>query len=273
MKGSLEEPLAKLRRAKDHLVVLKGVLPNPGVGIMRPVTFEAQADGREYRLHVGTLPPLDTDGIALLLGDFLFDLRASLDHLVYQLHVRRYRGNVPVAVARHSAFPLRLNPSKDWREIAAVSLKHQATIKHLQPYVGRNDGWRDTRYALGLLAVLHNIDKHRRLHVARRMPYAFPFPNFPSDCGFRDTPFFGALEDHAEVGRWSFAHYVPDNVAEQMEMNGYIVENVFLDEPEADAFGAMPLMTLVRILWERTKRVLRHFERDFPPVDFPALPL
>jgi hypothetical protein len=93
----------------------------------------------------------------------------------------------------------------NWREIKRLSARHRAAINHLQPHIKRNDHWRETRARLAVLSTLNNIDKHRRLHLARRINAPVPQPElFPSHSGFRQTVFPRALEAGTYVERWTF---------------------------------------------------------------------
>ena len=100
--------------------------------------------------------------VALVLGDFLYNARATLDHLVYYLSVTKT--NDP-AIVRTSEFPIfkdyKLYEGGLWK-IRAVDPKAQKIIENLQPYhCGKGYNF-DPLWKLNELC---NIDKHRRLHV------------------------------------------------------------------------------------------------------------
>jgi hypothetical protein len=104
MAGSLAGAPTKLARAKYHLESFAAVQPasagatmGTGAGsYLYPVTPQVYNDGLEYRFYVGQLPPFDPEPFALIAGDCLFNLRAALDHLVYdereRLRSRNTRG-------------------------------------------------------------------------------------------------------------------------------------------------------------------------------------
>lgn len=55
------------------------------------------SNGLEFPFHVSEIEPLDQAWL-LLIGDAYHKLRTALDQLVYQLHVRHFRGTVPPSV-------------------------------------------------------------------------------------------------------------------------------------------------------------------------------
>lgn len=220
MSGSLHDPLAKLARASSHSAAVSDLLASSGGGNIHRVRQEVSADGRQFRFYLGEMPSLDSDLLGATIGDCLFNLRAALDHLAFQLHVRRFRGRVPAEIEKTSIFPRWHKPpsaSERWGKIAALGTEQKTAIKHLQPYVSRNDGWFDTRRVLGTLDLLNDIDKHRHLHVARRMPTGFAVPQVPSDCGLVWESSGEPLESYGEVARWTDTKYVPANASEQVE--------------------------------------------------------
>ena len=121
--GGLDEPAAKLGRAIEHYRVIKRDFFAGYDRQARPATLERQRDGLEYRVRVGEIEPLPAD-LPLMLGDAYFNLRAALDYLVYQMHVRHFRGDqrIPLAVAERSAFPIRDRKpalaTEKWAQIA-----------------------------------------------------------------------------------------------------------------------------------------------------------
>src|SRR5258708_33112277 len=81
--GPMDRYLLKLERAKEHLKTLRAEVKafleaNPGRILPE---FDA-ASRRVTMTFVAREPP---KALAAVIGDFLFDLRSSLDHLVYQL--------------------------------------------------------------------------------------------------------------------------------------------------------------------------------------------
>jgi hypothetical protein len=230
-----------------------------------PVETKVHREGIEYSFHlVEDVPPPD-DEIPFLLSECLFNMRSALDQLVYQLHVRRFRGNVPPAAERASMFPIldaaeaaRLgrDPAK-WNGVKRLGARERTAIKQFQPYLRRNKNLKHQRDLLDLLAKLNNIDKHRRLHVAKGIPRAVSqHERFPGS-GLRQTVFYRPLIAGTEVEHWTFA-----KPTAEVPMNHQVWVQVVIDEPTLHlrtyinpAFGQMH---------GAVENVLRRFAALFP---------
>jgi hypothetical protein len=230
--GNVTGPMAKLGRAREHYEALSDVLTAPGRchGFYSyPVVPQVHREGLEYSFYVGEVPSFEAQGerVALILGDFLFNLRATLDQIVYELHVRHFRGNVPDDVAEQTQFPIfsaprtdskgRPIPTSKWTSIRNLSKRQQATIQWLQPYNLRDNKLLYARDALEALADLNNID-NRSLHVAQEAIAAVIGQHFPPTTGFRYEVFWGPLVSNAEVYRWTFTD-PPADIAEHVNVN------------------------------------------------------
>lgn len=139
------------------------------------------------------------DQFGVILGDFLNNLRAVLDHLVGAL-VKRF-GN-PVSWGH--AFPI-LTAEKDWPndpnwpKLAGIPLGWQAVIKCLQPYHRRDD---PKQHPLAVLSILNNADKHRTLHPLVTTPSEFDVEGTKPDGAsieYRFLPPFTRLEEGTEL--------------------------------------------------------------------------
>lgn len=257
MAGSMESPLAKHRRAEQHYLMLQNeIAPNGDDFQECPVRVECKRDGLEhlFRSLVGN----DVgDDWPLIIGDIYFNLRSALDHLVYQLHVRRYRGRVPADAEEESMFPILDQPrgaAYPWKQIRRLSLKQQTSIKHLQPYVGRRDDLEMLRRGLSVINDINRIDKHRKPHVAWHGVGLAISPGFAPEFGFKSDPFFGVpLKTDAVVQRWTFTK-APPNV----DMYPRYFKQVIMDEPTS---GYTPLLALLRTSIKQTKTVLDRFEK------------
>jgi hypothetical protein len=166
----------KIRRAEEHLLALRQeetdyIRSNPA----RILTEPDHARGIiSLRFVVDRHPP-ETWGP--LIGDILFNLRSSLDHLVYQMTVRH--SGVPLP---HTSFPIyevandyhasrpNGNPARNsgLYKVRGIPDEAKAMVEFAQPY-HNEDGVR--RDALWLINHLNNIDKHRTIHVAVAYPY------------------------------------------------------------------------------------------------------
>lgn len=232
MAGSIEQPLAKLRRAAKHYRTIKDEFFD---GFDRQTwtgTLERHRDGLEYRVCAGEIEPLPPE-LPLIFGDAYFNLRAALDYLVYQMHLRHFRGRIPAPVpgqpdvARRSAFPIfdtrpedghgNPRPTVKWKEIQHLAKRERAAIEWLQPY--QSGGLRlvkEARIALTDISMLNNIDKHRELHLARSIVQAVETPHFLPKLGFRQNPAFGVtLETGIYIDTWTFDERPP---SEQMNI-------------------------------------------------------
>ena len=181
--GSLESPMAKLRRAVHHYRTLKAIHWDVDHK-RRPVNVKA-VDGLHYEFSVGDIEPLNPD-VPLILGDAYHNLRSALDCLVFQLHVRAHRGAVPGRVVSDSAFPIRMKewrygsgsrmgqpiPTDEWKEIKTLGKRERTGIEWLQPYKGWDRNYPHPSRFIGQLraglADIHRfdiMDKHHAPHL------------------------------------------------------------------------------------------------------------
>ncbi len=229
--GSLEDPWARLRRAENHLKVLEAKHRiGPHLESYR-LRVEMHNDGLEYRFYLAEPIPEIDQAVPFIVSEFLFNVRSALDQLVYQLHVRRYRGRVPPEVETRSAFPIiTRDPGSDarpWRGIESLGKRERAAIKQFQPYLGGNGRIHQTREHLALLDLMNNIDKHRRLHVIRAIPAAVSKSGtFPPGRAPSQTINFCDLVPGAYVERWTFTE-PPD----EMPVDHYCWPQIVVDEP------------------------------------------
>jgi len=206
-----------------------GISPHLSPYRMRP---ERRNDGYEYCFYLADPIP-DVDSSArFLISECLFNVRSALDQLVYQLHVRRYKGRVPDAAERTAMFPILRRPrTKPHAGIAHLSSADRRAIMCYQPYIKRNDDLNKTREVLGALESIHNIDKHRRLHVAR----AILQPVHVDDHWYKvyglrqHFDFTLKLDVGTCVERWTFVERPPH--AELIKDTRYCWPRVVIDEP------------------------------------------
>lgn len=168
---SLAGPLAKLRRAHEHLGHLYGEL-NAYISEERHRVVVSErddvGDDRVYTLRLEVIEPLDNPRWGLLVGDLIQNLRASLDHLVWQLvllnGVEPTRANqFPICAERERYWEARgRTPSVRDRTLAGVAEHHRARIDSVQPFMApRLDDYYPDYHVLMVLARLSNIDKHQ----------------------------------------------------------------------------------------------------------------
>lgn len=203
----MDDPLAssrlKLARAVEHLDSLDREVRAFAETDLDRLRTEHGADSKKpataiwLAMEPTTLPPVVQFRQALparfglILGDYVGNLRAALDHAVY--------GLAGTQAGSHNAFPTEgdgksfANRAKD--ALRGVPEPIRALIESMQPFNGHARGDR-----LALLARLSNIDKHRVLYPANHLVHHGVW-NEPQDVPggerwFRDE---GALGDTAEV--------------------------------------------------------------------------
>jgi hypothetical protein len=147
--------------------------------------------------------------LALEFGEMLYQLRAALDSLVYEVAIRDSRQDPPPN-AENLEFPVRRSQASFKNaaaKIAPLSELHREMIESIQPYdlPKRTEGQRVTAETLDLLNDLARKDRHRGLRIvaswgSNRNP-AFDLPSGCSLAWLRVTP-DGPLEHESEVARF-----------------------------------------------------------------------
>ena len=213
---------------------------------------------------LGDIPDPDP-GWSLAASEILFNARCSLDYLVYQLHVRRFRGRVPPKAARDSMFPIfdskALFAQSGARRIRHLAERERRAIRHLQPYVTRNDGWKYTRHYLWRLISLQDVDKHRKLHVVAAAQGGTFAPSFPESCGFSTDFAYGPVKSGDHVQTWTFTSPPPE-----MKGNDGVILAVDI-EHEGEA---MVLLGTLRELANNVAFVIERFADRFPEIPRPV---
>jgi hypothetical protein len=134
-----------------------------------------------------------------------------------------------------------------------------ALIKELQPYLGGHVH-REHKFALGAVAGLNNIDKHRFTHPVIGISLQGEMPTVERVSGPPPTDIevvfnTGPLEPGAELMRWRIIGGTPHT---KVTMKGSIPHDI--------AFGH-PVVTLAHLDWiyERIGQVIERFSSAFPP--------
>jgi len=256
--GSLDGAYAKLGRAQRQAKALQKEIETAWPPAQPwPVRTEEHREGLEYRLYLYDLPAVDPEW-ALVLGEILFDLRSALDHLAYELHVRHFRGKVPRKVEGTTLFPIfdtvpDFNSRGRYR-IKHLSLRDQRAIRHLQPYVTRDDDLFWTRIWLARLNAWNNTDKHRHLHLVGTGQNASAVPGYPDEFGFRNTPKWGPVESNAYIGSWTFVRRPPET---KPHVGAFV--NVSLHY----GAGSIEVNVLTSALYAHVEAVLERFATRF----------
>ena len=261
----------KWLRANEHYVALKALvtelLPydpryNPVWAYSLPVTYEREGNVYRFFAEAGEF---DAGRIAVILGDVLFNLRSSLDHIVYELHVQLHGGTIPEDKERWPAFPIadadaraKRGPIERWREVSDLPADQRDAIAALQPYNTALDDEAYLRDQLQAINELNNIDKHRHLHVLRASAWMIPVPTL--DQGQHDS-FFTPLMGKTEVFRWTFESIPPD-IEELLRRFNHVVAEIRLDEGPNPAWD-MPVVPLAEGMLNCVDKVMDRFEPFF----------
>lgn len=168
---------------------------------------EFEPDGAHYvtRFWVDSQPP---EILPVLIGDFLTNLRAVLDHLITHLSMRD--GKCPNDISwpfcgSPKEFDRRKPNSDQWDKtsgmyrIRRIDSVYQAHVRALQPYIAQ-----EPNATLKLLNRLCNSDKHRSIRTVAVMPWGVGYtydPPLPTTPDIESFP--GPYEHNAKVSRIS----------------------------------------------------------------------
>ncbi|MCH8993731.1 MAG: hypothetical protein IH959_02040 [Chloroflexi bacterium] len=155
-----DSPRLKLERAGEYLRAInwefaRFIALDPWELLPEPLTDEGLP---AFRVKIKHEIP---DRLSLLIGDFVYNLRSSLDHLVWALLTH------PPDRPEQVQFPI-FDDEQRFREraprmIGALGKEVQDVIEWMQPYHRRSD--HDFSLLL-LLQRMSNIDKHRQIPLA-----------------------------------------------------------------------------------------------------------
>ena len=161
--ASLDGPLIKYTRARQHVETLKGyLLPIENLESYVIVSDIDNDTGEQIRRFEDV--PSMPDGVDVIIGEMLYNYRCSLDYLIWQLVLSE--GNDPT---ERNEFPIFDNPTRykaeKGRKLQGVSSAVVRIVDALQPCnsTGPDDYWKWLWY----LHSLNNADKHRHLLLTR----------------------------------------------------------------------------------------------------------
>jgi hypothetical protein len=121
-----------------------------------------------YFVATATDPP---EPWALVAGDVIQNIRAALDHAIWEIVVKKKGPKFAQANAPKIDFPI-VDDSTRFPKPRLVQIgvpdRIITVIEDAQPYVRQKDAPRDD--ALWLIRALSNVDKHRLLHVISCIP-------------------------------------------------------------------------------------------------------
>src|SRR5215469_3237540 len=182
----------KLVRAEEHLDSVLHILRGFAYGDCH-IFGEKDAERNLVIFRVSLPKPPDI--LACVIGDFLFNVRCALDHIIYSLVL----SNAPNELRDSTAFPIcstadNFAAARKRHRLDGVPEKAVALIERLQPYHAGNE-------PLAMLDELHNIDKHKSLHlttaVAREVELKWLNEQFPFLVTFLGNE---ELRDGAQFG-------------------------------------------------------------------------
>jgi len=256
----------KLIRAQKHVDDVMGMLSLIKVGECCITPERNENLGLlVQRISIQPKPPLE---LSVVIGDFLFDVRSALDHLIWQLVIHNRGSPTSRNMFPITSAPAQLNAAvAKRRRLEGVSPKTCAIIESLQPYHTGNE-------ALGRLDALHNADKHRTLNlttvVADNASLSFSTSGHPvlsmliGNEELRDGAVFGGIGiplNDPEFTR-EFPEVIPR--VSEAEVRGEASLFVAFDEAEVDSLEDFRVdSTLQNILEFVRNKVILTFEPLF----------
>lgn len=239
--ASLDGPLLKLARAREHLEYLQALVGTFIQEETKRVTVEDDPESG-YRLLVLNEPrdpPITWNPI---IGDVLYNLRSALDHLAFQL----VYANNKNPNATGTGFPIfdkiETYVEKGLPQVRGMSQDVQTAIEATQPYHRPSPPWQTD--SLLLLNRLNNVYKHRHFKLTVLDVQMVAGFGIPKDFQFGDTR---PKEGRAVLGAWKPSH-------EKVDMDGTVhLDVVFADSPWGDD---QVVGTLSRLLQTTAETVL-----------------
>jgi hypothetical protein len=199
-----ESARAKIARAREHLDFLKADFARFVGGDPYSIRKEPDPDS-DITLVVYYPEPIPACW-SIILGEFLYDLRSALDHLVYDLSGAMPHTEFPIYAEIQRFFETRRKHKRHGFTDRSGVYKLRGisndpawfVIEKMQPYNAENP----KGTALWGLHELNNIDKHRTLHLCRRRPlYATLETDRPFTFSESEVRIPESLEHRAVVGR------------------------------------------------------------------------
>jgi hypothetical protein len=177
---------AKLDRAKAHVYALHADVyqanGNDGDLVLLGRQYEPESQAIVYRVKC---VPQVRDSWGLLIGDAIHNYRSALDHLWWQLAVKKLGREPTKQEAKDIQFPI-LGSADDWlchRYFRHIDPADAANVKPMQPF---HHGQPGMFHPLAALNELSNTDKHRFLHptviTVQASGARAPLPSDFRDC-------------------------------------------------------------------------------------------
>jgi hypothetical protein len=245
------------------------------------IDHDPQSSEPIMRGHIQRRPGAVSEDRAALrwgsvIGETVHDLRSALDGLVWQL-TELEQGAAPDPIKgqwRQIAFPIEIDPAK-WPPVPnslwGIRPGLSADFKALQPFDTRQDA--PEREPLAVLHELWIIDKHRHIHVARRLVRLEAVRLVPVDSARADftlpdqagmdllitSKSEGIFEDGAELGR--LAQTISPTALEEMYVEADVAADIAFDQGPP-AYGAYVTETLERMT-QTCRVIIEQFRPEF----------
>lgn len=166
-------------------------------------------------IHVDPID-LPRDELALEFGEFLYQLRAALDSLIYETAIR-VSGQDPPPNAQELEFPIRPSAASfrnAARKIEPLADHHRIWIEDIQPYRTEyeTEGMEFSAKALDAINDLARKDRHRGLRiVASWGSNKNPQFDLPPGCSLEwvHVTQDGLLERQSEVATFQIRNWTP----------------------------------------------------------------
>jgi hypothetical protein len=198
--------------------------------------------------------PVPVD-IPILIGEVLYQLRSTLDHLAFHLVKLNPSGaTLPVEWEEHCQFPLLLEPPKGqtpplplghFKNLPSISAKAHAFIEKVQPYYGVGK----VNNCLRFLKELCNRDKHRYLVLTRSRSQVHEtraWGNRLITSGYRSR-------DHGEeIGLLDKSIGGDSNMLTSFRLSGFVAFN----EPILGEASNVCIEELLKWLFESVREVI-----------------
>ena len=212
----LGRPRARLERAKVHRREFADIWNGfTGEGDPYVPAVSVDPNGRGV-IYIDANPGFPREQLSLQFGEMLYQLRATLDSLVYEVAIRD-SGQDPPPDAENLEFPIRSSKTSfdnaAWK-IAPLSELHREMVESIQPYDAekRTKAHRIAGEALEELNDLARKDRHRGLRViASWISNKNPQFDLPQGCSLQSlevTP-DGLLDPEGEIAVFHVTNWTP----------------------------------------------------------------
>jgi hypothetical protein len=263
----LDRPRARLERAKVHQgefgrVWNEFIDDEPYYPILN---IDGQGEGV---LYVEASDAFPGEQLALHFGEMLYQLRAALDSLIYEVAILD-SGSDPPPNAENLEFLIRDSEDafqRGARKIAPLSDQHRSMVHSVQPYDvrGRGEGEALTARAFKELNDLARKDRHRGLRVVNSwVSHKSPLVEVPPGATLDwllVTP-DGLLKDNGELARFKVSGAADPHLEVQADPN--CAFDVTVEDAAPPAHDADTLTARSRVMIACVSVVIEGFEKTF----------